>query len=43
MRPGGEIIPALSLRFRIVPPSTVSLLHTEMSMPEEMEISDEWP
>src|SRR5688572_1955778 len=33
----GEIIPALTLRYRIEPPATVALLHLEVSMPEDME------
>lgn len=40
---GREIIPALSIRFVVEPPNSVSLLHIEMSMPEEMEVTDAWP
>jgi hypothetical protein len=36
----GEVIPALSLRYRIEPPRTVALLHIEISLPDEMEIDD---
>lgn len=40
---GLEIVPALSLRFRIEPPSTVVFLHLEWTLPKDMEVSDEWP
>ena len=40
---GREIIPAMSVRFRIEPPATVSLLHVELTLPEDMEPCDEWP
>jgi hypothetical protein len=40
---GPQLIPALSLRYRISPPDTVDLLHLEITPPEEMEISDDFP
>jgi len=40
---GRQVIPALSVRFRIVPPRIVSLLHVEITAPDDMEPSDEWP
>jgi len=39
----GSVIPALTVRFRLEPPHTVELLHVEISMPEEMEYSDDFP
>ena len=38
----GEIIPALTLRFRVTPPHSVELLHLEVSTPEEMEIDNDF-
>jgi hypothetical protein len=38
----GQIVPALSLRFRIIPPHTVELLHIEISSPDEMEFGDDF-
>lgn len=40
-RDGAKIIPAMTLRYRIEPPNTVCLLHTELALPDEMEISDD--
>ena len=39
----GEIIPALTLRYKIEPPTKVELLHLEISPPDEMELSDRLP
>jgi hypothetical protein len=40
---GREVIPALSIRFRTVAQQTVSLLHVEITAPDDMEPSDVWP
>ena len=40
---GREIIPALTVIFTVEVPETVRLLHIEVSLPDEMEISDVWP
>lgn len=41
---GREVVPALSLRYRIEEGSqTVVLLHLEMTMPEDLEQSDDFP
>lgn len=40
---GSQVIPALSILFRIEAPNTVVLLNVEMTMPEDLEATDEWP
>lgn len=40
---GKEIIPALSLRFRVEQPNVVCLLHLEIALPEEIGFGDGWP
>lgn len=40
----GGVVPALSIRFRCDDVSrTVSLLHLEVTMPDDLEYDDEWP
>ncbi len=42
---GTDVVPALTLRFRVSPPHSVELLHLELSPPEDMEIVEDtaWP
>lgn len=39
---GSEVIPALNLRFRVIEPHTVELLHLEICPPEDMFDAEEF-